>query len=226
MRTSAWRFGFYASLAACVASLAFSVVQTLQVVDLIPRPFDEILIYATSLAIATPYVLAMVALHHTTPDDRKLWTHAALLFGVVYTVYVSLNYVVQLATVVPARIAGTIDDIRLLDQTPHSLMWDVDALGYIFLGLSTLFAGLAFDARRVWLRRFMFANAAITPVIAFVYFYPRFSIPLLLVATPWLVTVPGALLLLALYFRTPVRTDAPPTDHPAEHRLTPSWGAS
>lgn len=201
MRPSTSRFGFQVALAACIASVSFSVIQILQVVDLVPKPLDEILIYGTSLAIATPYVLAMLALHHAAADDRKLWTHAALVFGVMYAIFVSFNYVVQLATVVPARVAGTVDEIRVLDQTPHSMFWDVDALGYIFLGVSTLFAGFAFDASERWLRRFMFANALITPLIALVYFYPRFSIALLLLGTPWLVTVPGALLLLALHFR-------------------------
>ena len=201
MRSSRVRFGFHAALVSCIAAIAFSVVQLLQVADLVPKPFDEILIYGTSLCIATPYILAVLALHYTAHEDRKIWTHAALLFGVLYAGFVSFNYVVQLATVVPARVAGTVDEIRLLDQTPHSMFWDVDAIGYIFLGFSTLFAGFAFDRKERWLRGFMFANAAITPVIGFVYFYPTFSIALLLVATPWLVTVPGALLLLALHFR-------------------------
>jgi hypothetical protein len=38
-------------------------------------------------------------------------------------------------------------------------------------------------------------------MIALVYFYPRFSIPLLFLGTPWLVTAPGSFLLLALMFR-------------------------
>jgi len=137
VKTTTTRFGFQASLVACIASVTFSIVQILQVLDLVPSPFDEILIYGSSLVIATPYVLAILALHYTVADDKKLWTHAALLFGVMYAIFVSFNYVVQLATVVPARMQGTINDIRLLDQTPHSLFWDVDAIGYIFLGFST-----------------------------------------------------------------------------------------
>ena len=33
--------------------------------------------------------------------------------------------------------------IRILDQTPHSLFWDYDAVGYMSMGLATLgrFAG-------------------------------------------------------------------------------------
>ena len=47
----------------------------------------------------------------------------------------------------------------------------------------------------------MLANAWITPIIAFIYFYPHFSQNVLLLGTPWLVTAPGSLLALACYFR-------------------------
>jgi len=43
----------------------------------------------------------MVALHHETPPERRFWSHTALLMSVVYVTYVMLNYVVQLAVVIP-----------------------------------------------------------------------------------------------------------------------------
>jgi hypothetical protein len=72
------------------------------------------------------------------------------------------------------------------------------------MGVSTLFAALSLPQTGpgMWARRFMFANAMITPVIAFIYFYPHFSLGVLLLGTPWLVTAPGSLLALASYFRT------------------------
>ena len=36
------------------------------------------------------------------------------------------NYVIQLTTVIPAKLRGTADTVRLLEQTPHSLLWDFD----------------------------------------------------------------------------------------------------
>jgi hypothetical protein len=75
-------------------------------------------------------------------------------------------------------------------------------LGYIFLGAATMFAAPVFkgSASNRWVRRFFLVNALVTPLIAFVYFYPKFSIPLLLLGTPWLVTAPGSFLSLALIF--------------------------
>jgi len=114
-----------------------------------------------------------------------------------------LNYVVQLATVIPASLAGTLNEIRVLDQTPHSLFWDVDALGYIFLALATLFASFLFSNQGFerWVKWFFLANFIVTPLIGFVYFYPTFSYGLLLLATPWIITASGSMLVLALFFK-------------------------
>ncbi len=201
-RTTA-KLGFYGAIIAFLASVGYDVVQILQIVRVLRPPVDAITIYGFSLLIPVPFILAMLALHYTVPDERKIWTHGALLFTVMYATYVILNYTVQLATVIPASLRGTLDQVRILDQTPHSLFWDADALGYIFLGLATLLAAPAFEKRGIglWARGFFIANAVMTPVIAFVYFYPTFSYRLLLLGAPWIVTASGSMLLLALYFR-------------------------
>ncbi len=92
--------------------------------------------------------------------------------------------------------------VLCLDQTPHSLFWNFDALGYIFMGLTTLFAVPVFakTGTELWVRRAFLANGLVTPLIAFVYFYPTFSERLLMIGFPWAVTAPGSMLLLALLF--------------------------
>lgn len=192
------KIGFWTALVAFVAASGFSVVQILQVIGLLGYPWDEILIYGFSLFIATPFMLALLALHYVTPGEKRFWSHAAVLFAVMYATYVSLNYVVQLTAVIPYAAPNPV-----LVQTPHSLFWTVDALGYIALGLATLFAVPLFAKQGLqkWLRWFFLANGAITPLIAFVYFYPNFSTTLLLLGLPWIVTVTGSMLLLTLFFR-------------------------
>jgi len=190
-------------MCAALATLAFDVVQGLQVAGALRFPFDEALIYATSLAIVVPFVLEMLALHHVTHGPQRFWTHAALLFSVIYAVFVTANYVVQLATVLPAKLAGTLATVAVLDQTPHSMFWSYDAVGYVAMGLAVLFAVPAFDrtgpGRRV--RLALLAHAAVTPLIAFVYFYPRFSTGLLLLGFPWAITAPAFMFVLARHLR-------------------------
>jgi hypothetical protein len=118
----------------------------LQVLNVVSPLQDSIIAFASSLIIATPFVLAMLALHYVVPEGKKFWTHAAVLMAVIYTTYNTLNYVVQLATVLPAGYTwtfedqqGTVGPLSLLNQTPLSIL-DIDGLGYIFLNLATLLA--------------------------------------------------------------------------------------
>src|SRR6266536_1741871 len=139
------KVGFWSGLIAFISTLAFCVVQILQIIGILSYPLDEILIYGTSLCIVIPFVLEILALHYITADEKKFWSHAALIFSIIYAVFVTANYVVQLATVIPMSLKDASDEIRILRQTPHSLFWDFDALGYIFMGLATLIAVPVFE---------------------------------------------------------------------------------
>ena len=204
------RVGYWSGLAAFAATVAYDLVQILQVAGGLRFPADEILIYGTSLCIVVPFILLMLALHYLTPPDRQFWTHAALIFTIIYAVFVSANYVVQLATVVPAKLGGAADAVRVLEQTPHSLFWDYDAMGYIAMGLACLFAvpavGNAGFER--WVRRSLIANVLVTPLISIVYFSPTFSSRLLFLGFPWAITAPLFMLMLALMLRR--RCPSPP----------------
>ena len=45
------------------------------------------------------------------------------------------------------------------------------------------------------------ANGLIIPLFSIMYFYPGYSVPQLLLGLPWGITVPGSLLILAMFFR-------------------------
>jgi hypothetical protein len=210
-RAEVARFGFWSALVALAGAVGYIVSVPLQTFNVVGPLQDSVIAFASSLIIPTPFLLAMLALHHLVPTEKKFWTHAAVLLAVVYTTYNTLNYVVQLVTVIPAGYSwtfedqqGTIGPLSLLNQTPHSLFWDVDGLGYIFLNLSTLLAVPALEKRGAqrWVRSFFLANALITPLFAITYFSPTYSVPVLMLGgIPWAITVPGCLLSLALFLR-------------------------
>lgn len=207
MNTMICKYGFWSGLIAFAATVAFVIVQLLQIAGAFSFPFDEILIYGTSLCIVIPFVLVMLAFHYTTPTEKKYWSHAALVFTILYAVFVTANYVVQLATVIPMKLKGNMEAVRILDQTPHSMFWNFDALGYIFMGLATLIAIPVFEKSgfQKWVRISFIANALVTPLISFVYFYPGFSNQLLLLGFPWAITAPLFMLLLAIMFKKELR---------------------
>lgn len=196
--------GFWSGVTAFVSVMAYDVVQILQVVGILPFPIDEVLIYGTSLCIVIPLVIEMLALHYLTDKDKQFWTHAALIFTIIYAVFVLPNYVVQLATVVPAKILASSEAIHILDQTPHSMFWNYDAIGYIALGMATLFAipALGKTGFERWVKRSFIAHALVTPLIAIVYFSPVYSHTLLMLGLPWAITAPLFMILLAKLLRT------------------------
>ena len=203
MTRSIGKVGYWSGLAAFISTVAYDVVQILQIGGVLRFPVDEILIYGTSLCIVVPFILEMLAFHHLTTPEKRFWTHASLIFTVIYAVFVLANYVVQLATVIPAKLSGTSEAIRLLEQTPHSLFWDYDAVGYISMGLACLLAIPAVS--RVgferWVRLSLIANALVTPLISVVYFYPTFSTTLLFLGFPWAITAPLFMLMIAIMLR-------------------------
>lgn len=195
--------GFWCGLAAATATIAYDIVQVIQIAGAVRYPFDEILIYATSLCIVVPFLLVMLAFHYTTHPEKQFWTHAALLFSTIYAVFVTSNYVVQLATVIPLNLSGASEGVQILEQTPHSLFWNYDAIGYISMGLATLVAipALENSGFERWVRASFLAHALVTPLITVVYFYPTFSEGLLLLGFPWAITAPLFMILLALNLR-------------------------
>jgi hypothetical protein len=221
MRNPILRIGFWGASIALLGALGYVASAFLQILGLVGPVTDAVIAFVASLMMPVPFLLAMLALHAMVPEEKRFWTSAAIAFAIIYTTYNTLNYVVQLATVIPAGYswtfenpAGTPGPLAVLNQTPHSLFWDVDALGYIFLSLSTLFAFPVFEKRGLglWVRRLFLANALIIPLFCIAYFHPGYSVGQLLFGLPWGITVPGSLLLLALHFRRAGIPDSVPGD--------------
>ncbi len=203
MNKSIFKIGYWSALIAFVAIMAFNIAQLLQLLGVFTFPFDQVSIFGSSLCIVVPFLLAMLALHYIAPFAKKFWSHAALLFALMYVIFVTANYVVQLATVIPMTLKGAADEVRILNQSPHSLFWDFDAIGYICMGLATLFAVPVFNKEgfQKWVKYSFLVHALVTPLIGFVYFYPKFSDKLLLIGIPWAITAPLSMAMLALLFK-------------------------
>ena len=197
------RIGFRAGVAACTAVVSYDVVQILQVVGVLRFPADEILIFGTSLCIVVPFVLEMLALHHSRSGDQRFWSHAGLIFTTLYAVFGTANYVVQLATVIPAKLRGAAATVSGLEQTPHSLMWDFDAIAYLAMGVATLaiIPALRKNGAEGRVRLACMAHVGATVLAGVVYFSPTYSYRLLLLGFPWGITAPVFMLLLALALR-------------------------
>jgi len=190
------RLGIWSALAAGAASAGYGVVQSMQILGITKPPLDAILIFGVSICIATPFVIAMVALHYAVPAEKRVWTHAGLVFAGMYATLVSFVYMTQLFVTIPLSLQGAVPDYLVFKE--HSFFWAVDALGYVFMSFATLLAAPAFAWRGLqrWLRLLFVAHGLQAPLIVLILYRPEY----LLVDSVWIVTAPVAMLLLAIFF--------------------------
>lgn len=212
MKSSLLRIGFWSVTIAFIGSVGYVLSVPLQIFNVVTPLQNAAIAFGFSLLIPVAYLTTTVVLHYLFPGEKRFWTHMAIALAVVYVTYCMLNYVVQLVTVIPAGYfwtfenqQGTSGPLSILNQTPHSLFWDIDGLGYIFLNLSMLFLCPIFEKRGLQklLRGFLLVNGLITtPCFAIAYFYPVYSASVLMFGAPWSITVPGCFLLLAFFFKS------------------------
>ena len=159
-----------------------------------------IVLLIPSLFLAPSFALLMLCVHYYAPESKKIWSHAGIMFAVIYTVMVSINYYVQLSLVLPHMLKGEIESIRPFLFTPFdSFIYSVDVLGYSFMSLSTLFAAFVFigtGLERI-ARRFLIANGLLIPFLLLQIYYH----PLIWPASLWAITFPGATITLAIIFK-------------------------
>src|SRR4029453_10952505 len=126
MQKTIAKIGFWSALIAFIGAVGYVVSVPLQLFNVVTPLQDAIIPFGFSLIIPVPFLLAMLALHYTISEEKRFWTHAAVVFAVIYSTYCTLNYVVQLVTVIPAGYSWTFENqqgtpgpLSLLNQTPQ-----------------------------------------------------------------------------------------------------------
>lgn len=207
--TSARTLGFWSAVLAAVFSLTYDVGQIAEWLGWLgsnggpestSTPLGIVVLLTPSLFLGMAFLLVAVSLHHAVAPDRRVWSQAALAFATIYTTLISINYYVQLTWVGPRLAAGRTAGMEPFLFVPFdSFLYAVDILGYSFMSVATLCAGLALGDRGIQrvARRFLIANALILPFIALQMYWHWF----IWVAAAWAVTFPGAMWALALVFR-------------------------
>jgi hypothetical protein len=189
------RFGFWAAVAAFVTSVGYGIPQLLQVAGVLPDPWDRILIFAPSLALAPSFVLTMAAVHVAAPAKWRAFSLGALGVAVMYATMVSIVYVTQLGVVIPHQLRGEGASIAFLACCGQGqFLTGVDLLGYTLMSVATLLAAPVFADRSA--RWWMAANGLLAPFLIAQLAWPA----LIYVGALWLITFPVAMAMVALAF--------------------------
>ena len=203
------KLGFWSAVLASAFSIIYIVGQIAEWFNMLgsgggpenaSTPLGLIVLLVPSLLLAPSFALLMVSVHYYAAEDKKIWSHAGIVFAAIYAVMISINYYVQLTLVVPHMMRGEVDSIRVFLFTPFdSFIYSVDVLGYSFMSLSTLFAAFVFTGPGLerTARRFMIANGLLIPFLALQIYYH----PLIWPASLWAITFPASTISLAMLFR-------------------------
>jgi hypothetical protein len=203
------KVGYWSAVLATIFSVTYVLGQLAEwfglmghgeAADNVGTPLGMIVLIAPSLLLAPAFLVLMVSIHQLSAPDRKVWSHVAVTFATVYTVLTSINYYVQLTWVGPRLAAGSTHGIEPFLFVPFdSFLYAVDILGYSFMSASALFAANVFKGRGIvqTVRWFLIANGLLLPFNALQMYSPW----LIWISAFWAVTLPGATISLARYFR-------------------------
>jgi hypothetical protein len=104
-----------------------------------------VVLLTLSLLLGSSFLVLIVSVHQLTSPERRVWSYVAVAFATAYATLISVVYFVQLTFVVPRVARDQAEGIEpFLFLSFDSFLYAVDILGYSFMSLSTLFAGVVF----------------------------------------------------------------------------------
>jgi hypothetical protein len=189
-----------------IPSWFLNPIVTWQGIDSYASTFDffQIASMLPGFLVALPFLPMMAAIHYSSPDDRKIFSMLGIAFAVISVAFLGFQYYSQFTIVRYNLIHGEYQGLGLFVLgNPHSFFWPIEALGYGFMGLSTLFAGLAFYGGLLekWIRALFIANGLLG--IAGIVAYPLevTTIAVLSALALWTLIFPLSTVLLAISFK-------------------------
>jgi hypothetical protein len=201
--------GFWSAVLATVFSISYDIGQIAEWLGLLgsqggpessSTPLGLFVLLTPSLFLGSSFLVLVVCIHQLSSSDRKIWSHAAVVFATAYAVLISINYYVQLTWVAPRLAAGQTQGIEPFRFVVFdSFLYAVDILGYSFMSVATLFAAGVFTGKGLEriVRLFLIANGLLLPFIALQMYFHW----MIWIAALWAVTFPGSTWCLAILFR-------------------------
>jgi len=191
------KIGFYSAILTAIFAIAYSVAQIAVLAVPPTPPWDFVALFVPSLFLAWSFIVMMISIHYYAPEDRKIYSHIGMTFGVLYAALVSIVYFVELSVAVPMVFRGETYPAWLSFTAP-SLMVSIDGLGYVFMALATLFASQVFTTQKQQrlIRWSFFANGLLSIVIFLAVYIPSLT----LIGALWIITMPASAIATILLF--------------------------
>jgi hypothetical protein len=158
--------GRAAALAIAIVTIVFAISLIWEVINY--SEFAKNLGYIASLLLAISVVLMMACFYDVTREPLKIFGLLALVSSIIYAPFCISTYFLQISIVALNPLNLSSEVLKAISFKPGSPTFALDMLGYCFLCLSTLAAGLALtEAKDKILRVLCFFHGALAvPTIA------------------------------------------------------------
>lgn len=116
-------------------------VTTITSIDAYVNSFNSVqmLPFIPSLVLAPVFVVMMLSIHQSTPQEKKTLTQLGFAFSLICAAILSIHYYIQLTFVQQGLLNGETAGIwQFATPNPHSFFWTFAALGYGFMGIALL----------------------------------------------------------------------------------------
>jgi hypothetical protein len=99
--SSAKAVGFWSAVLATIFSITYIIGQVAEWLGWLgsgggpensSTPIGLIILLTPSLFLGSSFLVLAVSIHQLTSPDKKIWSHATVVFATVYTVLISINY--------------------------------------------------------------------------------------------------------------------------------------
>jgi len=170
--------------------------------------FFQIASMLPGFLVVLPFLPMMAAIHYSSSHDRKIFSMLGVAFAGISVAMLGFQYYSQFTVVRYNLFSGEQQALGLFVLgNPHSFFWPLEALGYGFMGLSTLFAGLSISGGSLerWIRSLFVANGFLG--LAGIVAYPLeiTTVAVLSGLALWTVVFPSSTILLAISFKRQLR---------------------
>ena len=152
--------GIFSSVLAALLTTLFGVFVVLN---------DKLIYFTSVLFLSISVVIMIVSMKTFIPQQKEVFVSCAIAFGVVYAVLVSMVYYAQISVVLKGTLSS--DLLNIVSDSPGTVFFFIDMLGYSFLCLATLFMAFAIDRRDLLFRISLLIHSAL--------FIPTFLLPFL-----------------------------------------------
>ncbi len=133
--------------------------------NIVPYPYTHVAAFIPNdylwlypgILLALIFIVLMVCIHSYAPSDRKIFSHIALSFAVIYATIILIDYFIQFTVVIPSILTGETAGLSLFTQyNPHGFFIALEALGYsmmsgAFLFVAAVFAGGKLERALRWI---------------------------------------------------------------------------